>query len=76
MKKGHCHRSLSQIKEAINAFKTAKEVAESTQEQTRGFKLKTAKEDELNAMSALGSVFESIGDYKQSFNYYHAEVSC
>ena len=74
VKKGHCHQSLSQIKEAINAFKTAKEVAESTQEQTRGSKLKIAKEDELNAISALGSIFQSIGDYEQSFQFYEKSL--
>ena len=74
VKKGYCHRSLSQIKEAINSFKTAKKVAESTQEQARGYKLKTAKEDELNAVSALGSIFQSIGDYEQSFDYYQKSL--
>ena len=48
--KGQCHQSLSQIKEAINAFKMAKEVAELAQTQVRGSKLKTAKEDELSAV--------------------------
>ena len=75
VKKGYCHHSLSQIKEAISAFKIAKEVAESTQEQTRGSKVKTAKEDELNAISALGSVFQSIGDYEQSFDYYQKSLT-
>ena len=74
VKKGYCHRSLSQIKEAINLFKTAKKVAESTQEQARGYKLKTAKEDELNAVSALGSIFQSINDYEQSFDYYQKSL--
>ena len=55
VKKGQCHRSLSQIREAINAFKMAKEVAELAQEQARGSKLKIAKEDELSALSAKGS---------------------
>ena len=70
VKKGQCHRSLSQIKEAINAFKMAKEVAESAQAQVRGSKLKTAKEDELSAVCALGNILQSIGDYDQSFEYY------
>ena len=74
VKKGQCHRSLSQIKEAINAFKMAKEVAESAQEQTRGFKLKTAKEDELSAVCALGNILQSIGDYQQSFEYYEKSL--
>ena len=70
VKKGQCYRSLSQIREAINAFKMAKEVAELAQEQARGSKLKTAKEDELSALSALGNILQSIGDYEQSFEYY------
>ena len=74
VKKGQCHRSLSQIREAINAFKMAKEVAELTQEQARGSKLKTAKEDELNALSALGNILQSIGDYEQSFEYYEKSL--
>ena len=74
VKKGHCHLSLSQIKEASNAFKLAKEVAESRQEQTRGYKLKTAKEDELNTVSALGSILQSIGDYEQSFEHYEKSL--
>ena len=45
VKKGQCHRSLSQIKEAISAFKMAKEIAELAQQQIRGSKLKTAKEE-------------------------------
>ena len=53
VKKGQCHRSLSQIKEAIDAFKMAKQVAEMAQEQAIGSKLKTAKEDQLSAVSAL-----------------------
>ena len=36
VKKGQYHRSMSQIKEAINAFKMAKQVAELAQEQARG----------------------------------------
>ena len=55
VKKGQCYRSLSQIREAINTFKMAKEVAELAQEQARGSKLKIAKEDELSALSAKGS---------------------
>ena len=74
VKKGHCHRSLSQIKEAINAFKKAKEIAVLEREQARGSKLKTAKEDELSAVSALGSIFQSIGDYEQSFDYYQKSL--
>ena len=35
-KKEQCHKFLSQIREAINAFKMAKEVAELAQEQARG----------------------------------------
>ena len=74
VKKGQCHRSLSQIREAINAFKMAKEVAELAQEQARGSKLKIAKEDELNALSALGNILQSIGDYEQSFEYYEKSL--
>ena len=74
VKKGQCHRSLSQIREAINAFKMAKEVAELAQEQARGSKLKTAKEDELNTLSALGNILQSIGDYEQSFEYYEKSL--
>ena len=74
VKKGQCHRSLSQIREAINAFKMAKEVAELAQEQARGSKLKTAKEDELSALSALGNILQSIGDYEQSFEYYEKSL--
>ena len=74
MKKGNCHRSLSQIKEAINAFKLAKEVAESRQEQVVGSKLKAAKEDELSAVCTLGNILQSIGDYEQSFDYYQKSL--
>ena len=74
VKKGQCHRSLSQIREAINAFKMAKEVAELAQEQARGSKLKTAKEDEPSALSALGNILQSIGDYEQSFEYYEKSL--
>ena len=74
VKKGQCHRSLSQIKEAISAFKTAKEIAELAQQQTRGSKLKTAKEDELSALCALGNILQSIGDYEQSFEYYEKSL--
>ena len=74
VKKGRCHRSLSQIKEAINAFKMAKEVAESAQTQVRGSKLKTAKEDELSAVCALGNILQSVGDYDQSFEYYEKSL--
>ena len=74
VKKGQCHRSLSQIKEAINAFKMATEVAESAQAQVRGSKLKTAKEDELSAVCALGNILQSIGDYDQSFEYYEKSL--
>ena len=63
VKKGQCHRSLSQVKEAIDAFKMAKQVAEMAQEQARGSKMKITKEDQLNAMSALGNILHSIGDY-------------
>ena len=74
VKKGQCHRPLSQIREAINAFKMAQEVAELAQEQARGSKLKIAKEDELNALSALGNILQSIGDYEQSFEYYEKSL--
>ena len=74
VKKGQCHRSLSQIREAINAFKMAKEVAELAQKQARGSKLKTAKEDELSALRALGNILQSIGDYEQSFEYYEKSL--
>ena len=74
VKKGQCHKLLSQIREAINAFKMAKEVAELAQEQARGSKLKTAKEDELSALSALGNILQSIGDYEQSFEYYEKSL--
>ena len=74
VKKGNCHRSLSQIKEAINAFKLAKEVAELRQEQAVGSKLKTAKEDELSAICALGNILQSIGDYEQSFEHYEKSL--
>ena len=74
VKKGHCHRSLSQIKEAINTFKLVKEVAESRQEQAVGSKLKTAKEDELSAVCALGNILQSIGDYEQSFEHYEKSL--
>ena len=74
VKKGDCHRSLSQIKEAINAFKLAKEVAELRQEQAVGSKLKTAKEDELSAICALGDILQSIGDYEQSFEHYEKSL--
>ena len=74
VKKGQCHRSLSQIREAIGALKMAKEVAELAQEQARGSKLKTAKEDELSALSALGNILQSIGDYEQSFEYYEKSL--
>ena len=75
VKKGQCHRSSSQIREAINAFKMAKEVAELVQEQARGTKLKTAKEDELSAVCALGNILQSIGDYEQSFDYYEKSLT-
>ena len=74
VKKGQCHQSLSQIKEAINAFKVAKEVAESAQRQARGSKLKMAKEDELSAVCALGNILQSLGDYDQSFDYYEKSL--
>ena len=74
VKKGQCHKLLSQIREAINAFKMAKEVAELAQEQARGSKLKTAKEDELSALSALGNILQSIGNYEQSFEYYEKSL--
>ena len=74
VKKGQCHKLLSQIREAISAFKMAKEVAELAQEQARGSKLKTAKEDELSALSALGNILQSIGDYEQSFKYYEKSL--
>ena len=74
VKKGQCHRSLSQIREAISAFKMAKEIAELAQGQTRGSKLKTAKEDELSALCALGNILQSIGDYEQSFEYYEKSL--
>ena len=65
---------MSQIREAIDAFKMAKEVAELAQEQARESKLKTAKEDELSAISALGNILQSIGDYEQSFEYYEKSL--
>ena len=75
VKKGQCHRSLSQIREAIGAFKMAKEIAElAQQQQTRGSKLKTTKEDELSALCALGNILQSIGDYEQSFEYYEKSL--
>ena len=74
VKKGQCHQSLSQIKEAINAFKVAKEVAESAQQQARGSKLQIAKEDELSAVCALGNILQSLGDYDQSFDYYEKSL--
>ena len=74
VKKGQCHQSLSQVKEAIGAFKMAKEIAELAQQQTRGYKLKKAKEDELSALCALGSILQSIGDYEQSFEYYEKSL--
>ena len=74
VKKGQCHWSLLQIKEAINAFKMAKAIAELAQQQTRGSKLKTAKEDELSALCALGNILQSIGDYEQSFEYYEKSL--
>ena len=69
VKKGLCHRSLSQIKEAIKAFELAKEVAKLAQEQAIGSKLKAAKEDELSAISSLGNILQSIGDYEQACHY-------
>ena len=69
VKKGQCHRSLSQIKEAIKAFEVAKEVAKLAQEQVIGSKLKAAKEDELNAVNSLGNILQSIGDYEQACQY-------
>ena len=69
VKKGLCYRSLSQIKEAIKAFELAKKVATLTQEQARGSKLKVAKEDELSAISSLGNILQSVGDYEQAFQY-------
>ena len=74
VKKGQCHRSLSQIREVISAFKMAKEIAELAQGQTRGSKLKTAKENELSALCALGNILQSIGDYEQSFEYYEKSL--
>ena len=74
VKKGQCHRSLSQIKEAISAFKMAKEIAELAQGQTIGSKLKTAKEDELSALCALGNILQSIGDYELSLEYYEKSL--
>ena len=74
VKKGQCHRSLSQIKEAIDAFKMAKQVAEMAQEQARGSKLKITKEDQLSAVSALGNIFHSIGDYDQSFECHNESL--
>ena len=74
VKKGQCHRSLSQIKEAIDAFKMAKQVAEMAQEQATGSKLKTAKEDQLSAVSALGNILHSLGDYDQSFEYHNESL--
>ena len=48
----------------------AKEVAELAQEQARGSKLKMAKENEVCALSTPDNIFQSIGDYEQSFEYY------
>ncbi|XP_065893671.1 tetratricopeptide repeat protein 28-like isoform X2 [Dysidea avara] len=70
VRKGSCHRALSQIKEAISAFKTAKEQAELQQCNRTGETLKAAKEDELDAVSALGNILQSIGDYEQSHKCY------
>ena len=71
VKKGLCHRAMSQIREAISAFKKAKQEAEMQQETNRtGEKMKVAKEDELSAQCALGNILQSIGDYDQSFEYY------
>ena len=71
VKKGLCHRAMSQIREAISAFKKAKEEAEIQQQMNRtGEKLKAAKEDELCAQFALGNILQSVGDYDQSFECY------
>ena len=74
VKKGQCHRSLSQIKEAISTFKMAKEEAELVQEQTRGSKLKTAKEDELSSLFELGNIHQSLGDRERSSDYYEKSL--
>ena len=52
----------------------AKEIAELAQGQTRGSKLKTAKEDKLIALCVLGNILRSIGDYEQSFEYYEKSL--
>ena len=70
VKKGLCHRAMSQIREAIDAFKKAKREAEMQQINSKGEKLKAAKEDELSAQCALGNILQSVGDYDQSFKYY------
>jgi len=71
VKKGLCHRAMSQIREAISAFEKAKQEAEIQQEISRtGEKLKAAKEDQLSAQYALVNILQSIGDYDQSFEYY------
>ena len=71
VKKGLCHRTISQIREAISAFKKAKQEAEMQQQMNRtGKKLKAAKEDELGAQCALSNILRSIGDNDQSFEYY------
>ena len=74
VKKGQCHWSLSQIREAISAFKMAKEEAVWVQQQTRGPTLKTAKEDELIVLFELGNILQSIGDYERSFEYYEKSL--
>ena len=56
VKKGLCHRAMSQIREAISAFKKAKQEAEMRQQMNRtGEKLKAAKEDELT-LKPVGTI--------------------
>ena len=62
VKKGQCHRSLSQITEAISAFKMAKKEAVWVQQ------------NELIALFKLGNILQSIGDYEQSFEYYEKSL--
>ncbi|XP_065893673.1 tetratricopeptide repeat protein 28-like [Dysidea avara] len=70
VKKGSCHRALSQIREAISAFKMAKQDAELHQYNSTGEMLKEAKQDEMGAVAALGNILQSVGDYEQSYECY------
>ena len=73
-KKGQCHWRLSQRREAIDAFKMAKDEAEWVQQQTGASILKRAKEDEQSALLELGNIYQSIGDYEQSIEYYEMSL--